>query len=388
METETELNYFTACFLYPGVAYYPDDATLKTVLIDKHIEEIANKFVGSPLVIGHNQPTSEDDPIIVGKVTKVFCNTDGIVTRQGVEIKADRKYYCDFYTTTKAAAKAARDLGFVSCSWKLIEGIYPKQNSDGEFEKLSYINLPYEVEAKVVEARHMAIVDDKARYEQAVIYENSTESESTKFIRGGAIYDNSMEIESKVEIEKGIFLTFASSAAEKGRDMLNKIFDNAKKKNSSDEEAKKEANDLEEHEEEEIEEEKKNKKKKMNCSGSMKKNKKKKENAESEDEGMEEEEDVADNSKEEEEEEKKDHKKKSNSIEVDGKDVDVEELKNLYRDNAKKKNSEEEDKDNTKENSVDLDAIQHKALTSSKVSETPFATYVDGASLYGSKHKK
>lgn len=98
---------------------------------------------------------------------------------------------------------------------------------------------------------------------------------------------------------------------------------------------------------------------------------------------MEEEEGV-DNSKEEDKEEAKD-----NSVDIDGEKVDIEALKNLHRE-IKKNNAKEESKDNseTKDNSVDIDEIQHKALISSMVTETSFTPFIDGKSLFGSKHKK
>lgn len=388
MEGNANFKYFTACFLYPGVAFYPNDSTLRTVLIDNYIDEIANSFIGSPVVIGHNQPLSENDPIIRGKVIRVFCNTDGFITREGVNVPADRKYYCDFYVDAEGA-EAAKKLGYVSCSYHIAEGIYPQKNSDGEFEKLSYINIPYEVEAKKVQARHLAIVDDKARYEQAVIYENSTESDSNiNYYQGGLIYNNEpvmeKEFESKIEIESGVSLSFLSSAKDKGREILSKIFDNAKKKENEDKEEKEEKRDNAEDEDEK--DEKKNKKDKKNCS--MKKNKKsKKENEESEDDDMEEEDDEVDNSKEEEEEEKKNKKnkknKKDNSIDIDGEELSIDYIKELH--NKAKENS----KDNaTKDNSVDLESIQSKAFTASAVTETPFVSPINGKALFGSKHKQ
>jgi hypothetical protein len=356
-----ERKYFTACFLYPGIAHYNDNSHLSRVLINKHIKEIADTFLDAPVVTGdHIQPTSANDPIISGRVTRVFCNTEGFVTREGVKVEADNKYYCDFYLDDEESIKEWEKYGYVSCSYEILEAIYPKKNASGEFEKLTYINAPYDAEIKKVKARHLAIVN-KPRYEEALIYENS-------------VMSNDKQTESKIEVSDNVFVTFCSSAAEKGREVLAKILDNSKKKenkedghedgekeNSKKKMNKKHDNDIDEEEEEPSDNSKK------------KKNSKKKEN-ESEEKEMEEEE------KEEMKEEKKHNKKEKKDnemIEIDGEEVSMDHLKSMYRENKKTKH---------KDNSVNLKSIRAEAIEKANAKAEPITfARIDGKSLYSKK---
>lgn len=312
---------YIAPLLYAGIAKY-NDKNWSRVLINKHIDDIAKSFVGTPIVEGHNQPLSDSDPSILGIVDKVFCNGEGFTLKDGTQIAADGKYYCEFEAINgkeQECDEAVKRNGFISSSYLADEVIEPKNG-----EKFEYINTPYDIEIKSVKARHVALVKTP-RYEDAIIYENEKE--------------NIMDIESKVEIEKGVFLSFVSSAAEKGKEMLSGIFENAKKKkdNMSDEEAKEEAKKLVKHEEEEIKEEKKdNSKKKKNNS----------------DEEEKDEEDKKDNSEDEE---------MDNSVDVDGEKVSMDELKNCWK-NSKKSNVKDNSKEEPKKEEISLEEIEAKSF--------------------------
>ncbi len=317
---------YIAPLLYAGIAKY-NDKNWSKVLINKHIDDIAKAFIGSPIVEGHNQPISDTDPAILGIVERVFCNGEGFTLKDGTFIKPDGKYYCEFAPNAgkeKECEEAIKRTGFISTSY-LADEVIEAQNG----EKFEYINVPYDVEIKSVKARHIALVS-APRYEDAVIYENQKE--------------NIMDIESKVEIEKGVFISFVSSAAEKGKELLSGIFDNAKKKkdNMSDEEAKDDLKKLEKHEEEEIEEKDNSKKKKSNS-------KKKKENSDEEEKKEE-----KDNSDEEDE--------MDNSVEVEGEKVSMDDLKNCWK-NSKKSN--EKVKENSKEEEISLEEIEAKSFNNS-----------------------
>lgn len=315
---------YISCLIYAGIAKY-NDKNWKHVLINKHIDDIAKSFVGSPIVEGHNQPTSENDPIILGRIERVFCNGEGFFLKDGTEIKADGKYYCEFVVFNENGEQAVERNGYLSTSYTADKVIEPQNG-----EKFEYINVPYDVEIESVKARHVALVS-KPRYEDAVIYENEKEQ--------------IMEHESKIEIEKGVFVSFLSSAADKGRELISGIFDNAKKKkdNMSDEEAKKDLEKLEKHEEEEIKEEKDN-------------SKKKKDNSEEKEEKKEE---SKDNSDEEDME---------NGFEdVDGEKVSKKDLIECWK-NSKKEN--EKTKDNSKD--VSLDEIESKSFDNSSGSKKVF----------------
>jgi hypothetical protein len=314
---------YIAPLLYAGIAKYESHNNLK-VLINKYIDDIAKSFVGSPIVEGHNQPTSDTDPKILGIVERVFCNGEGFTLKDGTSIAADGKYYCEFVLFDERGEEAVKRTGFISISFLDDEVIKPKSG-----EKFEYINMPYDVEMKSVKPRHVALVKSP-RYEDAIIYENEKE--------------NTMDIESKVEIEKGVFISFLSSAADKGKELLSGIFDNAKKKkdNMSDEEAKDDLKKLEKHEEEEIEKKDNSKKKKSN----------------SEDEKDEDEDDKKDNSDEKNE--------MDNSVDVDGEKVSMDELKTCWK-NSKKSN--EKIKENSKEEDskekISLEEIESKSFENS-----------------------
>src|SRR6266403_2011757 len=150
----------------------------------------------------------------------------------------------------------------------------------------------------------MAIVADP-RYEQSIIYKNSmSEKESS----------------SSIELEKGIFLNYVSSAADKARELFG-VFANSKKSKKNDESY---------DDDEEAETEKENAKSKMKNGKKAKKNESDKEDEDSD--------------------------KKENSMDVDGELVPHEELKNCYRNAMKAKKNEKDDADekdekSTKENS-------------------------------------
>lgn len=320
--------------LYAGIAKY-NDKNWSKVLINKYIDDIAKAFVGSPVVEGHNQPFSDTDPSILGIIDKVFCNGEGFALKNGTFVKPDGKYYCEFIANNGKdleLEEAVKRNGFISTSYVAEEVIEPKSG-----EKFEYINVPYDVEIKSVNARHVALVK-APRYEDAQIYENEKQI--------------IMDIESKVEIEKGVFVSFVSSAAEKGKELLSGIFDNAKKKkdNMSDEEAKKDLEKLEKHEEEEIKEKSNSKKKKNNSDDKEEK----KEN--SDDEEM------------------------DNSVEVGGEKVSMEDLKNCWK-NAKKSNEKikENSKEETPREEVSLDDIEAKSFENS----APSKSFKIGVSEFG-----
>lgn len=334
---------YIAPLLYAGIAKY-NDKNWSKVLINKHIDDIAKAFVGSPIVEGHNQPTGDSDPSILGYIDKVFCNGEGFTLKDGTFIKPDGKYYCEFVANNgkeTECEEAVKRNGFISTSYLADEVIEPQNG-----EKFEYINVPYDVEIKSVKARHVALVK-APRYEDAVIYENEKET--------------IMEHESKVEIEKGVFISFVSSAAEKGKELLANIFDNAKtKKNSlSHEEAKEKLEELEKHEEESIKEKDNSKKKKNNSEDSARGwvgDKKDREELESEEKKKE-------NSEDEEE--------MDNSIDIDGEKVSMEDLKNCWK-NSKKSN--EKIKENSKEEApkeeVSLEDIEANSFENSADSKT------------------
>lgn len=321
---------YIAPLLYAGIAQY-NDKNWSKVLINKHIDDIAKAFVGSPIVEGHNQPIGDSDPRILGFVDRVFCNGEGFTLKDGTFIKPDGKYYCEFVAHNgkeTECEEAVKRTGFISTSYLADEVIEPQNG-----EKFEYINVPYDVEIKSVNARHVALVK-APRYEDAVIYENEKQI--------------IMEHESKVEIEKGVFVSFVSSAAEKGKELLANIFDNAKKKkdNMSDEEAKEDLKKLEKHEEEEIKEEKKeNSKKKKNNSDEKEESEEKKDNS--------------------------DEEEMDNSVEVDGEKVSMEDLKNCWK-NSKKSN--EKIKENSKEEApkeeVSLEDIEANSFENSANAKT------------------
>jgi len=321
---------YIAPLLYAGIASY-NDKNWSKVLINKHIDDIAKAFVGSPVVEGHNQPINDTDPSILGIVDRVFCNGEGFTLKDGTFIKPDGKYYCEFNPSNgkdQECEEAVKRTGFISTSY-LADEVIESENG----EKLEYINVPYDVEIKSIMPRHVALVK-APRYEDAIIYENEKENIMS-------------EHESKIEIEKGVFVSFVSSAAEKGKELLAGIFDNYKKKkeNMSDEEAKKDLEKLEKHEEEEIKEEKKEN------------SKKKKNNSEDE---------------EEEKKENSEDEEMDNSIEVEGEKVSMEDLKNCWK-NSKKSN--EKIKENSKEEApkeeVSLEDIEAKSFNNS-TSSKPF----------------
>jgi len=329
---------YIAPLLYAGIAKY-NDKNWSKVLINKHIDDIAKAFIGSPIVEGHNQPTGDTDPSVLGAVDEVLCNGEGFTLKYGTSIKRDCKYYCSFVPRNgkeQECEEAVKRTGFISTSYLAEEVIEPKNG-----EKLEYINMPYDVEIKSIEPRHVALVT-APRYEEAVIYENQKET--------------NMDIESKIEIEKGVFVSFFSSAAEKGKELIAGIFDNAKKKkdNMSDEEAKKDLEKLKKHEEEEIKEEKKDN------------SKKKKNNSEEKPRGW-----VGE--KEEDNEEKKEEKDNSdgeeemdNSVEVDGEKVSMDDLKNCWK-NSKKSNEKlkENSKEEASKDEVSLEDIEAKSFNNS-----------------------
>ena len=359
---------YTACFLYPGIARYSKTEFLQNVLIDKHIDQIAKAFIGAPMTIGHISPAKPNpgDVRIKGKVTNVFLNNEGFVTKEGIFVKADNKYYCDFYLTDEEAMKAADELGFVSCAWEggTDDFIFPEKDENGKFEKLFYIAVPYDAELKNAEALHMAIVGEP-RYEQSKIYTNDKSGESlfnNLNTQPFQIYKKNMSIETKevqssIELEKGIFLNYCSAAAEKAREVALSIFSNAKKKN---EDAYEDERDAEKRNS------KKNSKKKMNEDeeegddeedGEMEnskskkaKNSKKKMNEDEDGEMENSKSKKAKNAKEEDEE-------KENSFEVEGEKYSKDEMKeaiNCWK-NSKKKNEADktEKKEKTsKENSM------------------------------------
>jgi hypothetical protein len=90
MESEIFLNgieengarSYIAPILYAGIAKYKNNSW-ENVLINKYIDDIAKSFVGVPVVEGHYQPTSFDDPAILGVVDEVFCNGEGFVLANG-----------------------------------------------------------------------------------------------------------------------------------------------------------------------------------------------------------------------------------------------------------------------------------------------------------------
>ena len=346
---------YIAPLLYAGIANY-NDKNWSKVLINKYIDDIAKAFVGSPIVEGHIQPVNDMDPSILGIVDRVFCNGEGFTLKDGTFIKPDGKYYCEFNPSNgkeQECDEAVKRNGFISTSYLADEVIEAQPG-----EKFEYINAPYDVELKSIKPRHVALVK-APRYEDAAIYENEKESIM-------------QEHESKIEIEKGVFVSFVSSAAEKGRELLAGIFDNSKKKknnsedecrgwvgekadcetigkeeknkkdNMSDEEAKDELKKLEKHEEDEIKEEKKdNAKKKKNNSEDKK-----------------------------EEKENSDEEEMDNSVDVEGEKVSMDDLKTCWK-NSKKHN--EKIKENSKEEApkdqVSLEDIEAKSfnnLTSSK----------------------
>lgn len=364
-EANTAVQTFTACFLYPGVARYDKDTTLQMVLIDKHIDGIAKSFIGAPMTIGHTNPADlpMGDPKIVGRVTNVFLNSEGFTTKQGAFVEADNKYYCDFYLDKAEAIEQWARLGFVSCAWEGVEFIRPERNDKGQLEKLSYINVEYEAELKVARALHMAIVAEP-RYEQSIIYKNSMSQEK--------------EVTSTIEIEKGVYLNYISSTAEKAKDLVLSIFENARKAKKKNEDAY--DDDMEEEESKENSKKMKNAKKnesedekeetdKMENSKKAKKNEseeketkeEKKENAAVSSDGWSG--DWSEEDKKEKGKEKKDEKDtkdtkdtkdakeaaKKNSIEVDEEELALVEN---YRNAKKAKKNESEDKKEEKENSV------------------------------------
>jgi hypothetical protein len=334
LENSEEKKYI-ACLMYAGIAKYKDK-NCQNVLINKYIDDIAKSFIGSPVVDGHNQPKHDHDPIILGRVENVFCNGDGFALKDGTFIKADGKYYCEFTVFDEKGVDAIKKNGFVSTSYLAEEVIEPKNG-----EKFEYINVPYDVEIKSIKAMHLALVS-KPRYEDATIYENQKE--------------NIMEHESKIEIEKGVFVSFFSSTAEKGKELLSSIFNNSKKK-ENEEEAKDNSDYKEEKEE-------------------KKENKKKKDNSEHE-EKKDNEDGDADSGKD-----KKDNKCNSdemeNEVDVDGEKVSMENLKKCWANSKKKNNSEEETKDNSKEEES-LDEIEAKSFNNSKSEKQ----YIIGISGYG-----
>jgi hypothetical protein len=348
---------YIAPLIYAGIAKY-NDKNWSKVLINKYIDDIAKAFVGSPIVEGHNQPISDTDPNILGVVDEVFCNGEGFTLRDGTFIKPDGKYYCGFAPRNgkeQECEEAVKRTGFISTSYLADEVIEPLNG-----EKFEYINIPYDVEIKSIKPRHVALVKTP-RYEEAIIYENKKENIM-------------LEHESKVEIEKGVFVSFVSSAAEKGKELLAGIFDNSKKKknnsnekrgwigdkedyeelskeedndkknNMSDKEAKKDLKKLEKHEEEEIKEEKKEN------------SKKKKNNSED---------------KKDEEKDNSDEEEVENSVEIEGEKVSMTELKNCWK-NSKKSNAKikENSKEEVLKEKISLEEIEAKSFNNSANSKS------------------
>lgn len=373
---------FTACFLYPGVARYDKDTTLKMVLIDKHIDSIAKSFIGSPVTIGHTEPADLPlgDSRIVGMVTNVFQNIEGFTTNSGIFVEPDSKYYCDFYVNTPAGMAACESLGFVSCAWEGVEFIRPELNENGQYEKLTYINVEYEAELKQARGLHMALVEDP-RYEQSIIFKNSMSGEIIK-------QNENKEVTSSIEIQKGIVINYVSSKAEQAKDLVLSIFKNAKYKKNEDsydddeeeENSKKKAKNakkMKSNESEEEEEEMKKMEKKENVQegwtsdwgesekdkvDAAKGNKKSKKN---------ESEEKDEDEKEEKKKEEKDNKKK-NSVTIDGDEVSSDILVELYR-NSKKEVS-------VKTNSgFSLGEARDKSTSPAAKSES---TYVNGKDLF------
>ncbi len=326
---------YIAPLLYAGIAKY-NDKNWSRVLINKHIDNIAKAFVGSPIVEGHNQPASDIDPSILGIVDKVFCNGEGFSLKDGTFIKADGKYYCNFCPRNgkeQECEEAVKRTGFISTSYLADEVLEPQAG-----EKFEYINVPYDVELKSIKPRHVALVK-APRYEDAVIYENEKENIMS-------------EHESKVEIEKGVFVSFVSSAAEKGRELLAGIFDNSKKKKNNSEEARGWIGDPKDRED--LEKEEKNKK----DNTSDKEEDEKKENSKKKKNNSDE--------KKEEEKDNSDDEEMDNSVEVEGEKVSMTELKNCWK-NSKKSN--EKLKENSKEEApkeqISLEEIEAKSFNNS-----------------------
>lgn len=168
---------FTAKFLYKGVAVYKNEK----VLIDKHIDDIANSFVGIGVVIGHiDDDLKKDDSRKVGEVTRVFLNKDGFTTTEGKFIPADCDYYCDFTLNNQTAVNSWKNIGFVSSAYSVLE------TEPGG----TYINNAYDVEIKKIKPEHMAIVSEP-RYEQAKILKNSKQNQIMSEIKENEIKSES-----------------------------------------------------------------------------------------------------------------------------------------------------------------------------------------------------
>ena len=166
MKKEFEPQTFTAKILYKGTPRYKDEV----ILINKYIEDIANSFLGAGVVIGHiDDELQENDPRVVGRVTRIFWNTEGFTTSKGVFVKPDGDWYCDFTLFNQVAISCWESIGFVSTAYTVLES-----EPGGTWQ-----NNPYSAEIKKVKAEHLAIVSNP-RYEEAKILKNSTEDMTIK----------------------------------------------------------------------------------------------------------------------------------------------------------------------------------------------------------------
>lgn len=124
------------------IVYIPED----------HINDIANSFIGTPVIIGHqelNEEILKDQQ--VGKIEKVWIE--------------DGWGYCKFSLDNKIAKNLISNGYSVSCSFY-----------DEEIEEAGvHNNIPYNVKLIKVRPCHLAIVENP-RFEGAKIYNNSIDN--------------------------------------------------------------------------------------------------------------------------------------------------------------------------------------------------------------------
>lgn len=304
----TEIQTFTAKFLYKGIANYKTER----VLVDKHIEALAMSFIGIGVIIGHTGPNepklNDNDPRIVGRVIRVFLNKDGFTTKQGVFVEADFEYYCDFTLIDPLAIASWDKIGAVSCSY------IPEKTLPGG----THINSEYDYEIETAIPDHMAIVSEP-RYEKSIILKNSVMA---------------LPEDTKIEVESGVFYTL-----NKAKEFISGILKNSKKngsyKETLEEEELARERDKRNNEKEEAEE-KEEKKDNAKAKKSSKKN-------EGEDDS-----DKKDNEKEEEDEKEKKDNACSSKKSSKKNDAEEEEDKKLRKLKETHEKGEELDKERAK----------------------------------------
>lgn len=136
---------YKARFLEAGVVKYDEEMVL---IKPENLMNIADKFKGAYVVIGHKDLSENESDQIVGYISKVWFE--------------DGWAWCDFTVNNEEAINLINNKNYsVSCAY------YAKYTVGG-----TYHNIPYDKEIVDGDAIHLAIVD-KPRYEEALILKNS-----------------------------------------------------------------------------------------------------------------------------------------------------------------------------------------------------------------------